>query len=46
LLKPGIDTEASVGKHLVRRHNPPSRTRQTFLDNHLKSMVSVGFFRC
>jgi transposase InsO family protein len=45
LLKLGIDIGAtSVSKYLVRRHNPPSQTWRTFLDNHVKSMVSVDFF--
>jgi hypothetical protein len=45
LLKLGIDIgESSVSKYLVRRHNPPSQTWRTFLDNHVKSMVSVDFF--
>jgi hypothetical protein len=45
LLKLGIDVgETSVSKYLVRRHKPPSQTWRTFLDNHAKSMVSVGFF--
>jgi transposase InsO family protein len=45
LLKLGIDIgETSVSKYLVRRHNPPSQTWRTFLDNHLKPMVSVDFF--
>ena len=44
LLKLGIDIgETSVSKYLVRRHKPPSQTRRTFLDNHVKSMVSVDF---
>jgi transposase InsO family protein len=34
-----------VSKYLVRRHQPPSQTWRTFLDNHVKSMVSVDFFR-
>ena len=47
LLKLGIDIgETSVSKYLVRRHKPPSQTWRTFLDNHVKSMVSVDFFRC
>ena len=33
-----------MSKYLVRRHNPPSQTWRTFLDNHVKSMVSVDFF--
>jgi hypothetical protein len=45
LLKLGIDIgETSVSKYLKRRHKPPSRTWRTFLDNHVKSMVSVDFF--
>ena len=45
LLKLGIHIgETSVSKYLVRRHNPPSQTWRTFLDNHVKSMVSVDFF--
>ena len=45
LLKLGIDIgETSVSKYLVRRHKPPSQTWRTFLDNHVKSMVSVDFF--
>ena len=31
-------------KYLVRRHNPPSQTWRSFLENHVKSMVSVDFF--
>ena len=45
LLKLGIDIgETSVSKYLVRRHNPPSQIWRTFLENHVKSMVSVDFF--
>ena len=45
LLKLGIDIgETSVSKYLVRRHKPPSQTWRTFLDNHVKTMVSVDFF--
>jgi putative transposase len=33
-----------VSKYLKRRHKPPSQTWRTFLDNHVKSMVSVDFF--
>ena len=45
LLKVGIEIgETSVSKHMVRRRNPPSQTWRTFLDNHVKSMVSVDFF--
>jgi hypothetical protein len=45
LLKLGIDIgETSVSKYLVRRRRPPSHTWKTFLENHVKSMVSVDFF--
>jgi hypothetical protein len=45
LVKLGIDIgETSVGKYLVRRRKPPSQTWRTFLDNHVKSLVSVDFF--
>ena len=45
LLKLGIDIgETSVSKYLVRRRRPPSQTWRTFLDNHVKTMVSVDFF--
>ena len=45
LLKLGIEIgETSVGKYMVRRRRPPSQTWRTFLENHVKSMVSVDFF--
>ena len=45
LLKLGIDIgETSVSKYMIRRRRPPSPTWKTFLDNHVKSMVSVDFF--
>jgi transposase InsO family protein len=45
LLKLGIDIgETSVSKYLVRHRKPPSQTWRTFLENHLKTMVSVDFF--
>lgn len=45
LLKLGIEIgETSVSKYMVRRRRPPSQTWRTFLDNHVKSMVSVDFF--
>jgi putative transposase len=45
LLKLGIDIgETSVSKYMVRQRKPPSQTWRTFLDNHLKSLVSVDFF--
>lgn len=45
LLKLGIDIgETSVSKYMARRRRPPSQTWRTFLDNHVKSLVSVDFF--
>ena len=45
LLKLGIDVgETSVSKYMVRRRRPPSQSWRAFLDNHMKSMVSVDFF--
>jgi hypothetical protein len=45
LLKLGINLgETSVSKYMVRHRKPPSQTWRTFLDNHLKTMVSVDFF--
>jgi transposase InsO family protein len=45
LLKLGIDIgETSVSKYMRRRRRPPSQTWRTFLENHMKSMVSVDFF--
>jgi transposase InsO family protein len=45
LLKLGIEIgETSVSKYMVRRRRPPSQTWKTFLENHVKSMVSVDFF--
>src|SRR5215475_2195955 len=45
LLKLGIDIgETSVGKYMPRHRQPPSQTWRTFLENHVKTMVSVDFF--
>ena len=45
LLKLGIDIgETSVGKYIVRRRKPPSQNWRTFLENHVKTMVSIDFF--
>ena len=45
LLNLGIEIgETSVSKYIVRRTGPPSQTRKTFLENHVRSMVSVDFF--
>jgi putative transposase len=37
-------TEPTAAKYMVRHRKPPSQTWRTFLDNHVKSMVSVDFF--
>ena len=45
LLKLGIDIgETSVAKYMVRPRKPPSQTWRTFLENHVKTLVSVDFF--
>jgi transposase InsO family protein len=45
LLKLGIEIgETSVGKYIVRRRKPPSQRWRVFLENHVKSLVSVDFF--
>jgi putative transposase len=45
LLKLGIEVgETSVGKYMARGSKPPSQTWRTFLENHVKTMVSVDFF--
>jgi len=44
VLKLGINIgETSVGKYMVRQRKPPSQRWRTFLDNHLKTLVSVDF---
>src|SRR5262249_23243197 len=45
LQKLGIDiSQAAVSKYMVRHRRPPSQTWRTFLDNHLRSLVSGDFF--
>ena len=45
LLKLGIAVgETSVSKYMVRLRKPPSQTWRTFLENDVKTMVSVDFF--
>lgn len=45
LLKLGIEiSEPTVAKYMVRHRKPPSQTWRTFLDNHIRNMVSVDFF--
>ena len=45
LLKLGITiSQAAVSKYMVRHRKPPSQTWRSFLDNHVKDLVSVDFF--
>jgi hypothetical protein len=45
LLKLGMNIgETSVSKYMDRHRKPPSQTWRTFLENHVKSLVSVDFF--
>ncbi len=45
LQKLGIEiAQATVSKYVVRPNRPPSQTWRTFLDNHIRSLVSVDFF--
>ena len=45
LLKLGIPlSQRAVGRLLPRRRRPPSQTWRTFLENHVKSLVSLDFF--
>src|SRR5579864_6879041 len=45
LLKLGVNIgETSVSKYMVRSGRPPSQTWRTFLENHMKTLVSVDFF--
>jgi putative transposase len=45
LLKLGIEvSQATVAKYMVKHRRPPSQTWRTFLENHVKQLVSVDFF--
>ena len=45
LLKLGLDvSQRTVARLMPRRAKPPSRTWRSFLENHLKDLVSVDFF--
>jgi len=45
LLKLGIEvSQATVAKYMARRQKPPSQTWRTFLNNHVKGLVSTDFF--
>jgi putative transposase len=45
LLKLGIKiSERTVARLMPKKRNPPSQTWRTFLDNHVKDLVSIDFF--
>jgi len=45
LMKLGISiSQAAVSKYMVRHRRPPSQTWRSFLNNHVKDLVSVDFF--
>jgi len=45
LLKLGIEIgQTTVAMYMVRCRKPPSQTWRTFLNNHVKALVSVDFF--
>ena len=45
LLKVGIDiSQPTVAKYMVRHPKSPSPTWRTFLNNHVKDLVSIDFF--
>ena len=45
LLKLGIEiSQATVAKYMEKQRKPPSQTWRTFLENHIKQLVSVDFF--
>jgi transposase InsO family protein len=45
LLKLGIEvSQATVAKYMVKPSKPPSQTWRTFLENHVRQIVSVDFF--
>jgi transposase InsO family protein len=44
-MKLGIDiSERTVSRMMPKKKVPPSQTWKTFLDNHLKDLVSIDFF--
>ena len=45
LLKLGIEvSQATAAKYMVKNRKPPSQSWRTFLENHVKQLVSVDFF--
>ena len=44
LLKIGIEvSESTVQRYMVKHKKPPSQTWRTFLENHVKDLISVDF---
>ena len=44
LLKLGIQlSQATVAKYMARQRKPPSQSWRTFLENHVKQLVSIDF---
>ena len=47
ILKLGIQvSQTTVAKYMVRARKPPSQTWRTFLDNHVRGLVSMDFCVC
>jgi hypothetical protein len=45
MLKLGIEiSERTVARLMPKKRNPSSQTWRTFLDNHVKDLVSIDFF--
>ncbi len=45
LLKLGIEiSQAAVSKYMVRHRKPPSQSWRSFLNNHVRDLVSIDFF--
>ena len=45
MLKLGIEvSQATVGRHMVRRHGPPSPTWRTFLSNQVDGIAAIDMF--
>jgi len=45
LIKLGIDlSQATVAKYMVRHPKPPSQNWRTFLENHVKQLVSIDLY--
>jgi putative transposase len=45
LLKLGIEvSQSTVAKYMARQRKPPSQTWRTFLNNHVRQLVSTDFF--